>query len=134
MKLSQTRCCVVLAVIMLVASGAIANSGLGLARQSSGTVVEFGVAADGARRPVSGPDQVASQTLAAGQSSHRDGCELDCCAQSAGSGCCPAGMPLTSGSRNLDRALITACSIVERAFLATGIDPEALLHPPKIFG
>ena len=131
MKLALTHLRVLFTVIIL-----IAGSALGLAGQALGTAVEFGVAGDGVARPVSGSDQVTSHIVATDQSNHQDGSGQDCCincAHAAGSACCPVGIPFASGCKVLDRALIIACGIVDAAFIATGIDPEALLQPPQIF-
>jgi hypothetical protein len=47
-----------------------------------------------------------------------------------GFGCCAAGIS-ASDSGVLDYAPVAIRFMAGRLFLATGIDPEALLHPPQ---
>jgi len=124
---------VLLAAIVLIAGSAIANAS-DLAGEVFAPTIEVGVGGGGVARPAKGSDQSASPIAATDQDSH-DGCRQDCCmncVHSPGSGCCTANVPFVGGCGVLDRALIAAHGIMDTGFLASGIDPEALLQPPQI--
>ncbi|MEP9389938.1 hypothetical protein [Mesorhizobium sp. KR9-304] len=134
MKLTLTHFRVLLAAIILIAGSAMVSSGPGLAGEAWDIAVELGVAGDSTALPANGSDPLTSHIAATAQDSHHNSCRQDCstnCMSSAGSGCCGAAVPLTKGCKALDRASIAACGITDTGFLATGIDPDALLRPPR---
>jgi hypothetical protein len=129
MKIVLTQFRVLLAVIVLIAGGATAWTGLAVGVNSD-------VAGATAIRSVSGSDQATAHAVATGQDDHHDDCGRDCrldCMHSAGSGCCAASISATGECSVLDCAPVAARFIASKAFLATGIDPEALLQPPQVF-
>jgi len=125
---------ILFAAIILVAVSAMVSSASGLAGEAWDIAVELGVAGD-STLPANGSDPVTSHTAATAQDSHHNGCRQDCstnCMSSTGSGCCGAAVPLTIGCETLDRASIAAYGL-DAGFLGTGINPEALLQPPRFF-
>jgi hypothetical protein len=135
MKFTLVHFRVLLAAIILIAGSAMVSSALGLAGEAWDTAFEFGVAGDSTALPANGSDPVTRHTAAAAQDSHHNCCRQDCstnCISSTGSGCCGAAVPLTSGGETLDRAS-TAAYGMDAGFLGTGINPEALLQPPRFF-
>lgn len=125
MKIALAQLRLLLAVILLIAGGAIA----GLTEQASAMGV--GVTTDVA---LSNPlHKVMGHVASTDQDNHRAPCNgcLDCL-QSAGSGCCAAG--ISSGDFDvLHDAPVAVRFMAGKAFLPTGIDPEALLQPPQTF-
>jgi hypothetical protein len=135
MKLTLTHFRVLLAAIILIAGSAMVSSAPGFAGEAKDIAVEFGAAGDTAALPANGSDPLTRHTAATAQDSHHNDCRQDCstyCMSSAGSGCCGAAVPLTSGSETLDRASIAAYGM-DAGSLGTGINPEALLQPPRFF-
>ena len=133
MKLTLTHFRVLLVAIILIAASAMVSSAPGLAGETWDTAVEFDVADDSTAFLANGSDPVTSHTAETAQDSHHNACRQDCstnCMSSTGSGCCGAAVPLTFGCETLDRASITAYGFDAR-FLGTGINPEALLQPPR---
>jgi hypothetical protein len=135
MKLMLNHFCVLFAAIILIAGSAMVSSAPGLAGEAWGIAVELGVADDSTAFLANGSDSVTRRIAATAQDSHHNGCCQDCstnCVSSTGSGCCGAAVPLTSGCETLDRASIAAYGL-DAGFLGTGINPEALLQPPRFF-
>jgi hypothetical protein len=129
MKIVLTQLWLLLAVILLIAGGAIA----GLAGQASAMGAGTGVTADVATLSTSASHQVMGHVVSTGQGNHSapcDGC-LDC-VHSVGSGCCAAG--ISAGECGVLHDVVATVRFNSgKAFLATGIDPKALLQPPQIF-
>ena len=135
MKLMLNHFRVLFAAIILVAGSAMVSGAPVLAGEAWSIAVEFGVADDSTAFLANGSDTVTRRIAATAQDSHHNGCSQDCgtnCMSSTGSGCCGAAVPLTSGSDTLDRASIAAYGM-DAGFLGTGINPEALLQPPRFF-
>ncbi len=127
MRLVPTNLRVLLAAIILIAGGAIAGIGPGLAGPSvvGEVLTGFGRDSGGATRHIE----------ATGQDRHHNDCSQGCgmdCLHSAGAGCCTANVPTTSDCRIFDRVLVAVHGIMEAGSRAPGIDPEALLQPPQI--
>ncbi len=128
MKIALAQLRLLLAVILLIAGGAIA----GLAEQASGMGAD--VIASVATLAASASPRAMGHVASADRDNHRppcDGC-LDC-VHSAGSGCCAASISATGECRVLHGAPDAVRFMAGKAFLATGVDPEALLRPPQIF-
>jgi hypothetical protein len=122
--LAQLR--LLLAVILLIAGG-IAD----LAGQASAMDAGASVIAEAAILSTSVTHKAVGHIASTDQDNHRAPCD-DClnCVHSTGSGCCAAGISAGEGGVLYDApdgVRFMAC----KAFLATGIDPEALLHPPQ---
>ncbi|MDH4985085.1 hypothetical protein QEZ47_05935 [Aminobacter anthyllidis] len=135
MKLTLIHFRVLLAAIILIAGSAMVSSAPVLAGEAWGIAVEFGVADDSTAFLANGSDPVTRHTAAAAQDSHHNACRQGCktnCISSTASGCCGAAVPLTSGYETLDRTSIAAYGL-DAGFLGTGINPEALLQPPRFF-
>lgn len=135
MKLTLIHFRVLLAAIILIAGSAMVSSAPSLDGEAWDTAVEYGIAGDSTTFPANGLGPVTRHTAATAQDSHHNDCRQDCrtnCMSSAGSGCCGAAVPLTSGCETLDRASIAAYGM-EAQFLGTGINPEAVLQPPRFF-
>lgn len=135
MRLILNHFRVLFAAIILIAGGAMVSSAPVLAGEAWGIAVEFGVADDSTAFLANGSDTVTRRIAATAQDSHHNGCSQDCgtiCMSSTGTGCCGAAVPLTSGSETLDRVSIAAYGM-DAGFLGTGINPEALLQPPRFF-
>jgi hypothetical protein len=135
MKLTLIHFRVLLAAIILIAGSAMVSNAPGLAGEAWDTAFEFGVAGDSTAFLANGSDRVTSQTAATAQDNRHNGCRQDCgtnCMTSTGSGCCGAAIPLTSGYETLVRASIAAYGM-DAGFLGTGMNPEALLQPPRLF-
>ncbi|MCZ8547923.1 hypothetical protein OOJ09_27410 [Mesorhizobium qingshengii] len=128
MKIAMAQLRLLLAVILLIAGGAIA----GFAEQALGMGAD--VTANVATRSTSASHKVMGHVASADRDNHRppcDGC-LDC-VHSTGSGCCAASISATGECRVLHDAPDAVRFMAGKAFLATGVDPEALLRPPQIF-
>lgn len=135
MRLTLNHFRILLAAIILIAGSALVSSAPGVAGEAWGIAVEFDVADDSTAFLANGSDSVTRRIAATAQDSHHNGCCQDCstnCVSSTGSGCCGAAVPLTSGCETLDRASIAAFGL-DAGFLGTGINPEALLQPPRFF-
>ncbi|ESX71649.1 hypothetical protein X759_21560 [Mesorhizobium sp. LSHC420B00] len=92
-----------------------------------------GVTGDVATFSTSALHKVMGHAAFTDQDNHRapcDGC-LDC-VHSTGSGCCAAGISAGEGDV-LHDAPVAPRFRAGKAFLPTGIDPEALLQPPQTF-
>lgn len=125
---------VLLAVIVRIADGAVGVADF--SEQASGIGAKFDVASDVLIPSISGSGEMTAQVLAIGQDNHHDDCGCDCrlgCVHSAGLGCCAASISATGECSILDCAPVAARLIAGQTFLATGIDPEALLQPPQVF-
>ncbi|TIT23321.1 MAG: hypothetical protein E5W70_08550 [Mesorhizobium sp.] len=125
MKLVLAQLRLLLAVILLVAGGAVA----GPAAPTS-AIEQAGVAAPSTTALHKATVHIASTD----QDNHRapcDGC-LDCM-HSTGSGCCAAGIS-AGGCDVLHRAPVAIRFMAGKAFPAMGVKPDALLQPPRIFG
>ena len=134
MKIGLAQFGVLLAAIVLIASSALV--GAGLAEQALGMTPKVGVAAHIAALSMSGSGQVTTHVVATGQDNHCDDCGChgrQDCVHSAGSGCCAASISAIDECSVLDCAPLAARFITGKAFLATGINPEALLRPPQVF-
>jgi hypothetical protein len=115
-----------LSVIVLIAASVVA----GLAGHAS----RAGVTADVATLSTSAPHKVVGHVVSTNQEHHRATCD-DCldCMHVSGFGCCAAGIfAIECGV--LNDAPVAVRFMVGRLFLAMGIDPEALLHPPQTLG
>ncbi|WP_292241431.1 hypothetical protein [Mesorhizobium sp.] len=126
--LGQLR--LLLAVILLIAGGAAIA---GFAERTSAMGVGAGVTADVATLSTNAPHKVTGHVASTGQDNHHASCEgcLDC-VHSTGSGCCAASI-FAGECRVLHDAPDAVRFMAGKAFLATGIDPEALLQPPRTF-
>ena len=136
METLLTHVRVLLAVIVLIAGSVMVSGASGLAGQTLGTSLELGVASDRIALPENGLDQEISSVAATDNDSHQNSCMQDCsmnCGPSAGSGCCIAAAPIGGGCKAFDRTSIAAYGMRDAGLLATGIDPEALLHPPRSY-
>ncbi|MER9124322.1 hypothetical protein NKH81_14675 [Mesorhizobium sp. M0959] len=125
MKITLAQLRLLLAVILLIAGGAIA----GLAEQASATGV--GVTTDVATLSTGALHKVMGHIALTDQDNHRAPCD-DCldCVHSTGSGCCAAG--ISAGECGvLHDAPVAVRFMPGKAFQATGIDPEGLLRPPQ---
>jgi hypothetical protein len=134
MELLLTHVRVLLAVIVLIAGSVMVSGASGLAGQTLGTSLELGVADDGIALPENSLDQELSSVAATDYGSHQNDCIQDCsmnCGSSVGSDCCTATAPIGGGGRAFDRTSIAAYGMPDAGLLTTGIDPEALLHPPQ---
>ncbi|MER9371140.1 hypothetical protein [Mesorhizobium sp. M0491] len=127
--LAQLR--TLLSVIVLVAGSIVAVAGF--AGQSSGLGANFGAVADVAASSINGSSQAAGHVAATAQHHHDGCCEHPDCAYSSGSGCCAAYIFAAGECAVIHCAPSTTRFVAGKAFLATGIDPEALLQPPQIF-
>ncbi|ANT49983.1 hypothetical protein MEA186_07679 [Mesorhizobium amorphae CCNWGS0123] len=129
MKVALAQLRLLLSVILLIVGGAVA----GVIEQASAT----GSVADVATLWASTSHKVTSHTVighvaSTDQDKHCASCDgcLDC-VHSTGFGCCAADIS-ASECGVLDDALVAIRFMAGKALLATGIDPEALLQPPKI--
>ncbi|MER8373467.1 hypothetical protein [Mesorhizobium sp. M1396] len=124
MKIALAQLRLWVAVILLIAGGAVAASAIG---------ADAGVTTDVATLTTSALHKVMGHIALTDQDNHRapcDGC-LDC-VHSTGSGCCAAG--ISAGECGvLHDAPVAVRFMPGKAFQATGIDPEALLRPPQTF-
>jgi hypothetical protein len=135
MKLTLIHFRVLLAAIILIAGSAMVSSAPSLDGEAWDTAVEYGVAGDSTAFPANGSDPVTRHTAATAQDSHHNDCRQDCrtnCLSSTASGCCGAAVPLTSGYETLDRTSVAAYGL-DAGFLRAGMNPEALLQPPRLF-
>lgn len=125
MKIALAQLRLLLSVILLIVGGAIA----GLAGQAS----EAGGTAEVATLSTSTPNKVSGHIALMDPDNHRASCD-SCpdCIHSGGPGCCAVGIS-TDECGVLHDAPDAVSFVVGKAFLATGIDPKALLQPPKIF-
>lgn len=125
MKIALAQLRLLLAVILLITGGAVG----GLAGHAPVTRVTADVAAPS----MSASHEATSHLLPTDPGNHHASCEgcLDC-VHSAGSGCCAASLSAVECGVLRD-APDAVHFMAGGAFLATGIDPEALLHPPQIF-
>lgn len=121
MKSALAQLRLLLAVIFLIAGGAIAG----------GQAFGAGVSADVATISTSTSDNVIGHIALTDQDDHRTPCGncLDC-VHSTGSGCCAAGI-FAGECDVLHDAPVAARFMAGKAFLPTGVDPEALLQPPQ---
>ncbi|MER9655267.1 hypothetical protein NKJ26_17410 [Mesorhizobium sp. M0152] len=124
MKIALAQLRLWLAVILLIAGGAFAASAIG---------ADAGVTTDAATLSTSATHKAMGHVASTDQDNHRAPCD-DCldCVHSAGSGCCAAGISADQCAV-LHDAPVAVRFIAGKAFLPTGIDPEALLQPPQIF-
>ncbi|MER9685143.1 hypothetical protein [Mesorhizobium sp. M0139] len=129
MKVALAQLRVFLSVILLIAGGAVT----GVVGHASATGSVAGVTADVATPSASALHKVIGNLASTDQDSHRASCDgcLDCM-HSTGFGCCAAGIS-ASECGVLDDAPVAIRFMAGKALLATSIDPEALLQPPKIF-
>lgn len=125
MKVALAQLRLLLAVILLIAGGAIA----GLTEQAS--AIGVGGTTDVATFSTSATHKAIGHVPSTDQYNHRASCDgcLDCM-HSTGFGCCAAGIS-ASECGVLDNAPVAICFMAGNALLATGIDPEALLQPPQ---
>lgn len=123
MKVAWAQLRLLLSVILLIAGGAVA----GVIGPASAT--DF---ADVATLSTSALHNVIGHAASTDQDNHRASCDgcLDCM-HSTGFGCCAAGIS-ASECGVLDDAPVAIRFIAGKALLATGIDPEGLLQPPRI--
>jgi hypothetical protein len=123
MKIALAQLQLLLSVILLIAGGVVG--------QASATGSVAGVIASVATLPASASHRVMGHVVSTDQEKHRAPCD-DCsdCMHATGFGCCAAGIP-ASECGVLDDAPVAVRFMVGKPFLATGIDPEALLHPPQ---
>lgn len=121
---------VLLAAIFLIAGSTLASSAPCLSGGVLGASVESGVSRDRMAVPEAGLDFEVSD-----HDSDQSDCMQDCrmkCVGSIASGCGASAVPI-GGCNVLDRASIAAYGITDTGFLATGIDPDALLRPPRSY-
>lgn len=125
MKIALAQLRLLLAVILLITVGAVA----GLA----GQVPVAGVIAGVATLSTSASHQATGHFSSTDRGNYHASCE-DCldCVHSTGAGCCAASLSAVECGVRHD-APDAVHFMTGKAFLATGIDPEALLHPPQIF-
>ncbi|BCG94654.1 hypothetical protein MesoLj131a_35180 [Mesorhizobium sp. 131-2-1] len=123
MKIALAQLQLLLSVILLIAGGVIG--------QASATGSVAGVTASVATLAASASHRVMGPVASTDQENHRAPCD-DCsdCMHATGFGCCTAGIS-ASDPGVLDYAPVAIRFMAGRLFLATGIDPEALLHPPQ---
>ncbi|MER8532649.1 hypothetical protein NKH61_12725 [Mesorhizobium sp. M1005] len=124
MKIALAQLRLWLAVILLIAGGAVAASAIG---------ADGGVTTDDATLSTSALHKLMGNHAFTDQDKHRASCEgcLDC-VHSPGSGCCAASI-FAGECDILHDAPVAARFMAGKAFLPTGIDPEALLQPPQTF-
>jgi hypothetical protein len=127
MKIALAQLRLLLAVILLIAGGA---SIAGFAERTS--AMGAGVTVDVAALSTSASHKVIGHIASAEQYGDGASCD-DCldCVHSTGSGCCAASI-FAGECRVLPDAPDAVRFTAGKAFLATGIDPEALLQPPQI--
>jgi hypothetical protein len=125
MKIALAQLRLLLAVILLVTGGAVAGLG--------GQAPVVGVTADVAVLSASASHNAIGHLSSTDRGNHHASCAgcLDC-VHSTGPGCCAASL-LAVECGVLHDAPDAVHFMAGKAFLATGIDPEALLHPPQIF-
>ena len=135
MELTLTHLRVLLAAILLIAGSTLASAAPCLTGGALGASVESSVSRDRMAALQAGLDQEILSSAASDHDDDQNGCMEDCsmkCVGSSASGCCAAAVPI-GGCSALDRASIAACGITDIGFLATGIDPDALLRPPRSY-
>ncbi|MBX3572317.1 MAG: hypothetical protein KF694_08185 [Mesorhizobium sp.] len=123
---------VLLAAIFLIAGSMLAGPAA-FADAVAATSAESGLARDYSASASPGINLEAEAVAVDGHACDRNGCTQDCrsnCIGSAASGCCAAAMSCV-GNSVLNLAAATACGVARTGFLASGIDPEALLRPPQ---
>lgn len=131
MKTGLAQLRTLLSVIVLIAGGVVAVAGF--AGQGSVLGADIRPVADVAARSTGGSSQVTSDVAATAQH-HPDGCcEHPDCTYSSASGCCAAYIFAAGECAVVNCAPSTTRFVAGKVFLATGIDPEALLQPPQIF-
>ncbi|RUV50811.1 MULTISPECIES: hypothetical protein [unclassified Mesorhizobium] len=125
MKIALAQLRLLLAVILLIAGGAVA----GFAGQASAIGANSGVAT----LSTSATHQVIGHIASTDQDDHGAACD-DCldCLHSTGPSCCAACISAVECAV-LDDVPVAVRFVAGKAFLATGIDPEALLQPPRTF-
>lgn len=124
---------VLLAAIFLIAGSVQANTAPSLAGGAGGNSIVTDLLRDRLSLAEVRFDGEASAVAPDSHDCGQNGCTHDCrmnCIGSTASGCCATAIPI-AGCNALDRASIAACGITETEFLASGIDPEALLRPPR---
>lgn len=129
MKVALAQLRLLLAVILLIAGGAVA----GVVGQASATGSLTGVTASVATPSASALHKAIAHVAFTDQDNHRAPCD-DClnCVHSTASGCCAAG--ISAGECDvLHDAPVAVRFMAGKAFLPTGIDAEALLQPPQTF-
>lgn len=133
MKLILAYVRVLFAAIILIAVSAIVGSAPGFAAEALGSAVQFGVAVDCAALSANASDHMTPVGIQ-DRDDHRGGydCRLEC-VHAAGSGCCVAGISAAGEYRVIDRARASDRVRADKAFLVTGLHPEALLQPPRFF-
>jgi hypothetical protein len=135
MRVVLTQLRALFAVIVLIAAGGFA--GTGLAEQALVMSPEVGAFGDSVNQFVGDPAQVTSQIATPVSGIDHDGCDGCHCrpdsVNAAGFGCCAAGISATGEYGVTDRARAADRFAASGAFLLMGIDPEALLQPPQIF-
>lgn len=133
MDFTLARFRVLLAAIFLIAGSVQANTAFSPARGAGGSPIVTDLSRDRLALAEVRFDGEASAVAADNHDCDQNGCTQDCrmnCIGSTASGCCATAIPI-AGCNALDRVSITACGITETGFLATGINPEALLRPPR---
>ncbi|RWK65686.1 hypothetical protein [Mesorhizobium sp.] len=127
MKIALAQLRSLLAVILLIAGGAVA----GFAGQASATGA--GVTAGLATLSTSATHQEIGHIASIDQNNHGAPCDncLDCL-HATGPGCCAACISADECAV-LHDVPVAVRFVAGKAFLATGIDPEALLQPPRTF-
>jgi hypothetical protein len=129
MKVVLIELRILLAVIVLIAAGAVA----GIGDHGMAAAAGFGVAAETTAHSLTGSGSTTIEVVTAGQHDRHDGCGCrPDCAHAAGSGCCAAGLSIAPAGECRIFTPLAARLVVVTAFLATGIEPEALLRPPQI--
>lgn len=129
MKIALAQLRLLLSVTLLIAGGAVA----GVIGHASAMDSVAGVTASVAILAASDSYKVMGYVVSTDQDNHRASCDgcLDC-VHSTNSGCCAASI-FAGECGVLYDAPDAVRFMAGKAFLATGIDPEALLQPPQIF-
>lgn len=125
---------ILLAAIFLIAGSMQASTAPSLAAGAGGNPIVTDLSRDRLALAEARFDREASVVAADSHDCDQNGRTQDCrvnCIGSTTSGCCASAVPI-AGCNALDRASIAACGIADTGFLASGIDPEALLRPPRI--
>ncbi|AZN98883.1 hypothetical protein EJ066_18000 [Mesorhizobium sp. M9A.F.Ca.ET.002.03.1.2] len=131
MEIGLTQLRALLSMLVLIAGSVI--MGAGLTGQSTGLGADIGAIAEFAGLPISGLSQVTDDVTATGQNHNYGCCEHSAdCAYTAASGCCAASISASGECGVVNCPPRSVRFIAGKAFLATGIDPEALLQPPQI--
>ena len=132
MELTLAHLRVLLAAIFVIAGSMLAGAApfAGAVAATSG---ETDLTGDYSALASPGIDHETVASPVDGHACDQNGCNQDCranCIGSAASGCCVLAISC-AGNSVLNLAAVSASGIARIGFLASGIDPEALLRPPQ---